>query len=71
MDIGGPLGPGMSRLPLVHYEIAELGTTDDCGFASFADDTSTARDIGFGKIQSRVEGTEVTARKLGFNEGGR
>jgi 5-methyltetrahydropteroyltriglutamate--homocysteine methyltransferase len=44
---------------------------DDCGFASFADDTSTARDIGFGKIQSRVEGTEVTARKLGFNEGGR
>jgi 5-methyltetrahydropteroyltriglutamate--homocysteine methyltransferase len=50
----------------VHYEIAELGTMDDCGFASFADDTSTARDIAFGKIQPRIEGTEIVARKLGL-----
>ena len=44
---------------------AQLGTTDDCGFAPFADDTSTAREIAFGKIQARVEGTEMAARELG------
>jgi 5-methyltetrahydropteroyltriglutamate--homocysteine methyltransferase len=46
--------------------IAQLGTTDDCGFAPFADDTSTARDIAFGKIQARVEGTALAARELGI-----
>jgi 5-methyltetrahydropteroyltriglutamate--homocysteine methyltransferase len=45
--------------------VAQLGTTDDCGFAPFADDTSTARDIAFRKIRARVEGTEVAARELG------
>lgn len=45
--------------------IAQLGTTDDCGFAPFADDTSTARDIAFNKIRARVEGTELAARELG------
>jgi 5-methyltetrahydropteroyltriglutamate--homocysteine methyltransferase len=45
--------------------IAQLGTTDDCGFAPFADDTSTAREIAFSKIQTRVEGTELAARILG------
>lgn len=45
--------------------IAQLGTTDDCGFAPFADDTSTARDIAFAKIRARVEGTELAARELG------
>jgi 5-methyltetrahydropteroyltriglutamate--homocysteine methyltransferase len=45
--------------------VAQLGTTDDCGFAPFADDTSTARDIAFRKIQARVEGTELAARQLG------
>ncbi len=42
-----------------------LGTTDDCGFAPFSDDTSTARDIAFDKIRARVAGTEVAARALG------
>jgi 5-methyltetrahydropteroyltriglutamate--homocysteine methyltransferase len=46
--------------------IQQLGTTDDCGFAPFADDTSTARDIAFSKIKARVEGTELAARELGF-----
>jgi 5-methyltetrahydropteroyltriglutamate--homocysteine methyltransferase len=46
--------------------IQQLGTTDDCGFAPFADDTSTARDIAFSKIRARVEGTELAARELGF-----
>lgn len=30
-----------------------LGTTDDCGFSPFADDTSTAREIAFEKIRAR------------------
>jgi 5-methyltetrahydropteroyltriglutamate--homocysteine methyltransferase len=45
--------------------VAQLGTTDDCGFAPFADDTSTARDLAFSKIRARVEGTELAARVLG------
>jgi 5-methyltetrahydropteroyltriglutamate--homocysteine methyltransferase len=43
----------------------QLGTTDDCGFAPFADDTSTARDTAFQKIRARIEGTELAARKMG------
>jgi 5-methyltetrahydropteroyltriglutamate--homocysteine methyltransferase len=46
--------------------VEQLGTTDDCGFAPFADDTSTTREIAFSKIQARVEGTELAARELGF-----
>jgi 5-methyltetrahydropteroyltriglutamate--homocysteine methyltransferase len=46
--------------------VERLGTTDDCGFAPFADDTSTAREIAFNKIRARVEGTEMAVRELGF-----
>jgi 5-methyltetrahydropteroyltriglutamate--homocysteine methyltransferase len=45
--------------------LQQLGTTDDCGFAPFADDTSTAREIAFSKIRARIEGTELAARVLG------
>jgi 5-methyltetrahydropteroyltriglutamate--homocysteine methyltransferase len=45
--------------------VEQLGTTDDCGFAPFADDTSTSREIAFRKIRARVEGTELAARVLG------
>ena len=45
--------------------VAQLGTTDDCGFSPFADDVSTARETAFRKIQARVEGSELAARKLG------
>jgi 5-methyltetrahydropteroyltriglutamate--homocysteine methyltransferase len=38
---------------------AQLGTTDDCGFSPFADDTSTSRDTAFAKIQARLEGTRL------------
>jgi len=44
----------------------QLGTTDDCGFAPFADDTSTSRQIAFAKIRARVEGTELASRALGL-----
>jgi len=44
----------------------QLGTTDDCGFSPFADDTSTARETAFRKIQARVEGTALAAKELGL-----
>ena len=40
-----------------------LGTTDDCGFAPFADDRSTSRFTAFAKIKARIKGTEM-AREL-------
>ena len=45
---------------------AQLGTTDDCGFSPFSDDTSTTRDIAFEKIRSRVLGTARAAEFLGI-----
>jgi 5-methyltetrahydropteroyltriglutamate--homocysteine methyltransferase len=45
--------------------LAQLGTTDDCGFAPFGDDTSTARDTAFEKIRARVAGTKLAAKVLG------
>jgi 5-methyltetrahydropteroyltriglutamate--homocysteine methyltransferase len=45
--------------------LAQLGTTDDCGFSPFGDDTSTARDTAFAKIRSRIEGTALAERALG------
>jgi 5-methyltetrahydropteroyltriglutamate--homocysteine methyltransferase len=43
-----------------------LGTTDDCGFSPFGDDTSTARDTAFAKIQARVNGTRLAEAELGL-----
>jgi 5-methyltetrahydropteroyltriglutamate--homocysteine methyltransferase len=45
--------------------VQSLGTTDDCGFSPFADDTSTSRETAFAKIRSRVQGTQLAAAKLG------
>jgi 5-methyltetrahydropteroyltriglutamate--homocysteine methyltransferase len=45
--------------------VNSLGTTDDCGFSPFADDTSTSRDTAFAKIRSRVQGTQFAAQALG------
>jgi len=42
-----------------------MGTTDDCGFSPFADDTSTSRETALAKIRSRVEGTALDYQKLG------
>ncbi|HYK45241.1 MAG TPA: cobalamin-independent methionine synthase II family protein [Parafilimonas sp.] len=44
--------------------VAQLGTTDDCGFSPFADDLSTSRDTAFAKIRSRIEGTKLAEQKL-------
>ncbi len=42
-----------------------LGSTDDCGFSPFGDDTSTSRDTAFAKIRARVTGTEMASQTLG------
>jgi 5-methyltetrahydropteroyltriglutamate--homocysteine methyltransferase len=45
---------------------ARMGTTDDCGFSPFADDTSTSRDVAFEKIRARIQGTRLAEERLGL-----
>ena len=44
--------------------VNQFGTTDDCGFSPFADDTSTGRDIAFEKIKARIDGTLLAEKVL-------
>jgi len=51
----------------------QIGSTDDCGFSPFSIDEKPnhgspdyARDVAFGKIKSRVEGSRLAAEKLGL-----
>ena len=44
-----------------YIPVEQLGTTDDCGFSPFCDDTSTTRDTAFAKIRARVLGTALAA----------
>lgn len=69
-----PLDPGVETPEQVRDRVLEaaevipparLGTTDDCGFAPFGDDTSTPREVAFEKVRSRVMGTEWASRELG------
>jgi 5-methyltetrahydropteroyltriglutamate--homocysteine methyltransferase len=48
-----------------YIPLEQLGTTDDCGFSPFSDDTSTSRDTAFAKIRARVLGTELAAQTIG------
>ena len=48
-----------------YIPLDQLGTTDDCGFSPFCDDTSTTRDTAFAKIRARVAGTALAAEALG------
>jgi len=48
-----------------YVPIEQLGTTDDCGFSPFCDDTSTTREVAFAKIRARVRGTAMAAQILG------
>ena len=48
-----------------HIPITQLGTTDDCGFSPFSDDTSTSRDTAFAKIRARVTGTSMAEAMIG------
>jgi 5-methyltetrahydropteroyltriglutamate--homocysteine methyltransferase len=62
--------PGQVRdrilLAARHIPADQLGTTDDCGFSPFADDTSTSRETAFAKIAARIEGTALSAEQLGL-----
>jgi 5-methyltetrahydropteroyltriglutamate--homocysteine methyltransferase len=51
--------------------MAQLGTTDDCGFAPFCDDISTTRETAFAKIRARVIGTLLAAKALERTHGRR
>jgi 5-methyltetrahydropteroyltriglutamate--homocysteine methyltransferase len=48
-----------------YIPVEQLGTTDDCGFSPFCDDTSTSRDTAFAKIRARVLGTALAAERIG------
>jgi 5-methyltetrahydropteroyltriglutamate--homocysteine methyltransferase len=70
-----PINPRVERPEEVQERVLEaaefipldqLGTTDDCGFAPFGDDTSTARETAFEKIRARVDGTKLAAHALGI-----
>ena len=47
-----------------YIPLEQLGTTDDCGFSPFSDDTSTSRDTAFAKIKARVLGTALAAEAI-------
>ena len=51
-----------------YIPVEQLGTTDDCGFSPFSDDTSTSRDTAFAKI--RIARARHRARR-GQSLGGR
>jgi 5-methyltetrahydropteroyltriglutamate--homocysteine methyltransferase len=48
-----------------YIPMERLGTTDDCGFSPFSDDTSTSRDTAFAKIRARVLGTKLAEKLIG------
>jgi methionine synthase II (cobalamin-independent) len=50
-----------------YIPVEHLGTTDDCGFSPFSDDTSTTRDTAFAKIRVRVLGTKLAEERIGGN----
>ncbi|MDP9339087.1 MAG: cobalamin-independent methionine synthase II family protein [Acidobacteriota bacterium] len=49
-----------------YIPLDQLGTTDDCGFSPFSDDTSTTRETAFAKIRARVQGTLLAEKVLGI-----
>ena len=74
VGVVAPIDPRIERpeeirdrvLEAAHYiPLQQLGTTDDCGFSPFSDDTSTSRDTAFAKIRARVEGTALAAAAIG------
>jgi 5-methyltetrahydropteroyltriglutamate--homocysteine methyltransferase len=74
VGVTDPIDPRVETAPEVRDRVLEaarfidparLGTTDDCGFSPFGDDTSTSRDTAFAKIRARVEGTALASKELG------
>jgi 5-methyltetrahydropteroyltriglutamate--homocysteine methyltransferase len=74
VGVVAPIDPNVETTGVVRDRVLEaaeyipvdqLGTTDDCGFSPFSDDTSTTRDVAFAKIRARVEGTALASARLG------
>jgi 5-methyltetrahydropteroyltriglutamate--homocysteine methyltransferase len=74
VGVTDPLNPRVETREEVRDRVLEaarfidpshLGTTDDCGFSPFGDDTSTSRDTAFAKIQARIDGTAMASSELG------
>ena len=74
VGVTDPIDPKIESPEVVRDRVMEaaefiplesLGTTDDCGFSPFADDTSTSRETAFAKIRARVEGTAMARKKMG------
>jgi len=74
VGVVAPIDPAVETPELVrdrvlqaaqYIPLEQLGTTDDCGFSPFCDDTSTTREKAFEKIASRIEGTRLAAIELG------
>ena len=74
VGVTDPINPKIETPEMVRDRVLEaaemipiqsLGTTDDCGFSPFADDTSTSRETAFAKIKSRVDGTRLAEKTLG------
>ncbi|HMJ06134.1 MAG TPA: hypothetical protein VK474_07740 [Chthoniobacterales bacterium] len=68
-----PIDPRLESIEEIRDRILEaakyvplenLGTTDDCGFSPFSDDTSTSRDTAFEKIRRRVAATALAADEI-------
>ena len=75
VGVTDPIDPVVETAEVVRDRVLEaagylpaghLGTTDDCGFAPFGDDTSTARETAFAKIKARVDGTRLAEKVLGI-----
>ena len=74
VGVTDPISPAIETAADVRDRVLEaarfippdrLGTTDDCGFSPFGDDTSTSRDAAFAKIRARIEGTTLASEILG------
>jgi 5-methyltetrahydropteroyltriglutamate--homocysteine methyltransferase len=74
VGVTDPIDPRVESAARVRERVLEaakfidpsrLGTTDDCGFSPFGDDTSTSRETTFAKVRARVEGTAMAANELG------
>ncbi len=59
-EVAGRIMEAAEYIPL-----SQLGVTDDCGFAPFGDDQSTAREIAFAKIRARIEGLALAESRIG------
>jgi 5-methyltetrahydropteroyltriglutamate--homocysteine methyltransferase len=73
IGVTDPINPRVETAEEVKARILEaaailpldrLGTTDDCGFSPFGDDTSTSRETAFAKVRARIDGTMLAARSL-------